>query len=204
MNKLRWFVFIGLICFLMPTYGEDRTSPVPTSEELEFLPKYCKYVWIISNPDKNNMTPQVAYWVDQLGDGFWYSHHYCFALNYINRSYLVKSNSDRLGMLNRSINEFDYVIRAAKDEKFVLLPEVHTKKGKALLGLGKGDLAEAEFRRSIELKSDYWPPYAYLSDYLMDKGRVGEAEKVLDEGLGQTPDAEALKKRKAALGKKIK
>lgn len=204
MRKLTWFLFILLCGFLMPSYSEDRTSLVPTAEELEFLPKYCKYVWVISNPDKNNMSPQVAYWVDQLGEGFWYSHHYCFALNYINRSYMVKSNSDRLGMLNRSINEFDYVIRAAKDEKFVLLPDVHTKKGKALLGLGKGDLAEAEFRRAIELKSDYWPPYAYLSDYLMSKGRVVEAEKVLDEGLGQIPDAEPLKKRKAAFTKKRK
>jgi hypothetical protein len=56
-----------------------------------------------------------------------------------------------------------------------------------------------ELERAIELKSDYWPPYASLSDYYRDIGDRSKAREVLEKGLVSIPGSKALKTRLAKL-----
>ena len=65
--------------------------------------------------------------------------------------------------------------------------------------MGKGPLGILELQRGIDLKPDYWPPYAYLSDYYKKIGDVVSAREWLEKGLSVTPDAKGLKSRLAEL-----
>ena len=100
--------------------------------------------------------------------------------------------------MSDSIGEFDYVITRAPED-FILLPEILTKKGENLVRLGKGPVGVTQFERAMELKPDYWPPYAYMSDYFKDAGDPKKAREILEKGLSNAPDAKALQRRLAEL-----
>jgi tetratricopeptide (TPR) repeat protein len=68
-----------------------------------------------------------------------------------------------------------------------------------MIRLGRGPLAILELQHAIELKADYWPPYAAISDYYKESGQVAEAREWLEKGLSVTPDVKALKTRMADL-----
>jgi len=116
-----------------------------------------------------------------------------------NRAVLLSSDrTTRQFYLNDSINELDYVIEHVPPD-FVLLPEILAKKGENLIRLGRGSAAIAELHHAIELKPDYWPPYAYISDYYKELGDKAKAREMLETGLRRAPDAIALQNRLAQL-----
>jgi tetratricopeptide (TPR) repeat protein len=80
-----------------------------------------------------------------------------------------------------------------------MLPEVRTKRAASLLYLGRAPEAIEEFGRAIELKPDYWPPYAALSDYYKQQRDVKEAKLWLERGLAANAEALPLKRRLAEL-----
>src|SRR5207253_11278845 len=124
---------------------------------------------------------------------------YCVGLMKTNRAVLLSRDANtRRFYLQDAITEIDYVITRAPDD-FLLMPEMLTRKGENLMLLGKGPLAVSEFERAIALKSDCWPPYAYLSDYYKESGNPKKARETLESGLSQVPDAKALKRRLSEL-----
>lgn len=174
-----------------------------TSAELSQLPPYCPYTQLFRNqlpggPDN----PQVKYWYERMGETFHAMHHYCWGLNAFSRAQHAGASAQvRHHLLTSSVDEYDYVIRYAPGN-FVLLPEIRTKKGQSLARLGRNPQAASEFAQAIQLKPDYWPPYAYLSDLHVDLGDIANARRVLDAGLKKVPDAQALLRRRAALDQK--
>jgi len=82
---------------------------------------------------------------------------------------------------------------------FVLLPEIHLNKGRALKRLGEGGKAASEFQKAIALRPDYAPAYAALSDFYSDLGDVEEARRILGDGLRHAPKSKMLKRRLAGL-----
>src|SRR5262249_9416208 len=128
-------------------------------------------------------------------------HHYCWGLMKTNRALLLaKDKRTKTFYLNDAISEFDYFLnRASPSRDFVLLPEIFTKKGENLIKLGRGVEGVTELERAIEIKPDYWPPYADLSDYYEKTGNVAKARELLEKGLSFAPDAKALARRLAEL-----
>ena len=100
--------------------------------------------------------------------------------------------------LNDSILEFEYVLRYTP-ENHVLLPEILTKKGENLIRLGRAALGIQDLRRAAEIKPDYWPPYAIMSDHYKANRDIDKAREVLEKGLEFSPDAKALKRRLSEL-----
>jgi tetratricopeptide (TPR) repeat protein len=100
--------------------------------------------------------------------------------------------------LASSIDEFNFVIRSAPPD-FVMLPEIHTKKGENLMRLGRTAPALAELERAIQLKPDYWPPYAAISDFHKKNGDAAKAREWLEKALAFAPDAKGLQNRMAEL-----
>jgi len=104
---------------------------------------------------------------------------------------------ERLHNLGRSIGEFNYVIdRAPRD--FPLLPEILTRKGENLIKLRRAPEGVRALFQAIELKPDYWPPYAHISDYYKSFGEIAKARELLEEGLANAPNTK-LKQRLADL-----
>jgi hypothetical protein len=171
--------------------------------EVALLPPYCVYTEMFrmkrvpggENPD------EFARWQSLLGKStFHHLHHYCWALMKTNRGlFLAREPWLRQSYLGYSIEEFDYVIERAPDD-FLLLPEILTKKGENLVRLKKGPVAMMSFERAAELKPDYWPPYAHMSDFYKSTGDMAKAREMLEKGLSFAPDALALKRRLAELG----
>ena len=122
-------------------------------------------------------------------------HHYCNGIFKTNKALLTSQTPQwRRFYLTSSIEEFDYVISTAPDS-FVLLPEVLTKKGENLFRLGDVPNAVATLDRAIQLKPDYWPPYAVMSDYYSKAGNNAKARDVLEKGLAVAPQTKALQRR---------
>ena len=169
--------------------------------EVALLPPYCKYTQLFREkvPGGSN-AEEGQRWQAILGPTFFAMHHYCWGLMKTNRGVLLARTAPvKAAYLNYSIEEFDWVIQRAPDD-FILLPEVLTKKGEVLIRLGKGPLALVSLERAAELKPDYWPPYAQMSDFYKSVGDVAKARTVLEQGLSFSPDATALKRRLAELG----
>jgi tetratricopeptide (TPR) repeat protein len=184
----------------IPGYPEDVNALDP--RETAMLPKFCAYTQRFRTivPGGDNPTA-LSEWEAVFGaEIFHHMHHYCLGLMKTNRAVLLSRDpAVRRFYLGDSIIEFDYVInRAAPD--FVLLPEILTKKAQNLVLLGKGPAAVLEFLRAIETKKDYWPPYAYLSDYYVETGDRKKATEVLKEGLSQVPSSSALQRRLDEIG----
>ena len=130
---------------------------------------------------------------------FEHIHHYCWGLNDVNTAKLfARTAQERGDDFAASIGEFQYVIDHASDD-FVLLPEIYTKQAESYIAIGKGPLAVPVLQRAIDLKRDYWPAYADLSDYYRASGDIKLARDWLDKGLTIMPDVEALKRRLADL-----
>ena len=168
--------------------------------EVAMLPKFCTYAQIFRDhvpggSDRN----ELERWTAIMGATFNNMHHYCWGLMKTNRAlFLVRDVDRRQFYLRDSITEFDYVIRGAPDD-FILLPEILTKKGENLIRLRKGPLGIYALQRAAELKPDYWPPYAQMSDYYKSTGELEKARETLERGLSFVPDAQALLRRAAEL-----
>jgi len=164
------------------------------------VPRYCMY----TQPYRARIpgsSGEVNRWYSVMGPTFHAMHHYCWGLMNTNRAlFLVKTRTARVFYLNASISEFDYVIQRAKPD-FVMLPEIHMKKGENLIRLGRGPQGIQELERAIELKPDYWPPYAVMSDYYKAAGDIKKAREVLEKALSYSPDAKGLKTRLEKLEK---
>jgi tetratricopeptide (TPR) repeat protein len=116
-----------------------------------------------------------------------------------NRALLLARDAyTRRFYLSDANTEIEYVISRA-DKDFVLLPEMLTRKGENLVHLGQGPVAVLEFERAIEVKKDYWPAYAQLSDFYRASGDIKMAREVLESGLEHAPDAKGLQRRLSEL-----
>jgi tetratricopeptide (TPR) repeat protein len=168
--------------------------------EVAMLPPYCPYTQLFRDkvPAGKN-ADEVARWQAVLGATYQHMHHYCWGLMKTHRGViLAREQRVRQFYLQSAIEEFDYVIERAPAE-FLLMPEILTKKGENLVRLGKGPIAVFQFERAAELKPDYWPPYAQMSDYYKGVGDSKKAREVLEQGLSFSPEAPALKRRLAEL-----
>ena len=186
---------------IIPGYP-DAVETAFDAREVALLPHYCIYTKLfrLSVPGGDNKA-EIDRWRAAMGPAFDWMHHYCWGLMKTNRALLLaKDKRTKTFYFTDAIAEFDYFLnRASPSRDFVLLPELFTKKGENLIRLGRGVEGVTELERAIELKRDYWPPYADLSDYYESKGDVAKAREVLKAGLSYAPDAKALTRRLAEL-----
>jgi len=183
---------------LEPVFFDNAYKPQPG--DMDMAPRYCMYTNLFRGvvPGGNNPA-EIERWHSVMGETFIHMHHYCAALIETNRAlFTSRSRKERLFYLDHSIYEFDYVIRNAAPD-FKLLPEIFTKKGENLIRLDKGGQGIAELQRAIVLKPDYWPPYAYISDYFKEAGDIASAREWLEKGLSASPNTKALTQRLAEL-----
>jgi tetratricopeptide (TPR) repeat protein len=168
--------------------------------EMAMLPGFCKYTLLIRDKVPGGLDDvKTDAWKATLGPTFLHLHHYCWGLMKTNRGVLLaKSAQARAAYLTYANQEFDYVIERSPPN-FVLLPEILTKRGENFIRLQKGPLALPDLQRAVELKPDYWPAYAQMSDYYKSVGDLTNARQSLKEGLESAPDTPALQRRLAAL-----
>jgi len=167
------------------------------------LPEWCKYTQEL--PDKIRHghgaygDPLSKSYERVFGDAWKDLHHYCRALSWLyDASKIVNDEPIRHGLYAHAVDECDYVLQRA-DKSLVLLPEIHYKKGIALMSLGKRVEAVESFTAALAIRADYVPAYLALSQYFERAGDVTEATRIIREGLARAPDAPQLRQRLAEL-----
>jgi hypothetical protein len=176
--------------------GYPESVEAYDTREIALLPKYCTYTQLFRSkvPGGNNEV-EIGRWTDVFGSTFQHLHHYCWGMMKTNRAMLLaRDRGVKNFYLADALKEFDYVIERAPPD-FVLLPEILDRKAVNLVRLERGPLALVEFERAMQIKPDYWPPYAHAADFHKDAGQIGKARQVLEEGLKHSPDAAALTRR---------
>ena len=207
MARAAWLVSLAIATCSQAQYEEWWQY---NKKSVAMLPAYCKYTPIYGAqiPGLNRAEVQAEVraetqrWSATMGEQNWrHMHHYCKGLEAINYAlYSARTKLDRDRLLRAALNEFDYVIpRVAPD--FAVLPEMLTRKGETLVRLGRAPEGVGQLNRAIELKRDYWPPYAALSDHYKKAGDLANAREWLEKGLSAAPDAKALQRRLAELDK---
>ena len=141
---------------------------------------------------------EIGRWESLFGGMFQHMHHYCAGLVLTNRAFLLSVGSKNFD-LTASVVEFNYVIERAPPD-FVLLPEILTRKGENLLQLDRATDGVGALLRATQLKPDYWPPYAVLSDYFKKLNNIAAAQEWIKKGLVAAPDSKALLRRQFELG----
>jgi tetratricopeptide (TPR) repeat protein len=200
---MRWLGKLALFSLLSLWLAGQQVgaqSGEINAASVAMLPAYCKHAMLYRDKvPGGNDAAQIEHWSRLLGSGFAHIHHYCNGLLQTNTAMvLLPSNSRRQSLLQISIGEFDYVIRNVP-QNYVLLPEILTKKGQNLIRIGRGTESVPVMEQAMQLKADYWPAYAYLSDYYKEIGEHRKAREVLKKGLAHAPQAKALTLRLAGL-----
>jgi len=185
----------------IPGYPDSVEGYDP--REVAMLPGYCKYTQLFRDrgPGRND-AKQIAHWYEVMGRPFHAMHHYCWGLMKTNRALLLaRTKHVRNYYLHSSVQEFDYVINSSPPT-FFMLPEIYTKRGENLLRLRELGEGMMSLQHAIDLKPDYWPPYAALGDYFKEAGNYAKAAEWLQKGLAASPNAKPLKERLTALKNK--
>src|SRR4030095_16551010 len=166
--------------------------------DFAMLPVYCKYTQTWAGTLGTDQAEKER-WYQRLGPTMHHMHHYCRGLLNTMEARKTRDQQFRTHKLGQSINEFDYVLaRAPKD--FVLLPEIHFRKGENLMKLNQPQQAINAFNLSIAAKPDYWPPHPAISDFFKGAGDTATARQWLEKGLAASPNTKALESRLAELG----
>ena len=160
-----------------------------TDADFAKLPEYCSARMNRTGPASQKR------WKRIMGQSGWlHLHHYCAALNSINRANLG-TRADRIeDSLERALHSINGVLETT-GKSFVLRPELHLNKGKVLVRLKRFGDALFEFKKAISIKPDYIPAYSALSDLYVKTGDRENAVRILKTGLEKKPNSRSLKRR---------
>lgn len=175
-------------CSLPARAGENINEA-----EYLLLPEYCRAQGNVSEKyyKKYYRDDVTRKWQSALGDNYNHYHHFCWGIVSISRAYRLPSQGGRGGMAKLAIDDIGYMLEHATPD-FILLPEVYTKLGEALLLARDERRAEAAFRKAWEIKPDYWRAYVWWGQHLLNAGKPGEALTIAEAGLKNAPDVRAL------------
>ena len=191
-SRLLHFLVAPILAFFWATTAV-ADAPMTEAEYL-LLPAYCKAQGNVSERfyKKYYIAERTRKWQSGLGLNYEHYHHYCWGLVSIMRAYKSTSQyGSRASLIKNGIADIGYALERATPD-FILLPEIYTKLGEAYLLSRDDKNAEASFRKAWEIKPDYWRPYVWWAQRLMQLGKFREALLVAEEGQRNAPGTKSL------------
>jgi hypothetical protein len=188
-NKYMLFGLLGCLGTMQMDSAVSKELWAPMDDlELKALPFYCTPR--IKENDKAGWQAGLA----RFGVGWNHLHHYCYALNYINRYSKTFKQDDRKFYVQEVIGNIDYVLQHAPQD-FWFRPEMLTVRGKMLVSAKRGSEAMSNFMKAISENKNHAPAYVALSYLYQDMGQKPKALSIVEEGLGYVPDSRSLTSR---------
>jgi len=191
------FLSLSLILFSVNTWAVGAFKP--TEAELRMLPPYCKPKAVNLNSKVGpyqKYRPLIKIWKQRLGPDYVHLHHYCQALQALNKIY--KEPEKKKFYYKVALGNIEYMERNAS-KKFILMPEIFYTKAKVLYSMGRTDDAIKYLISAIRLKKNFTAPYVKLIEIYSKLGMKDKAKKVLTTGLKYNPKSKALLRRKDEL-----
>ncbi len=172
-------------------------APYPkTTSDFATLPGYCKIRY-----KRDKYPVEYKKLRKRFGQEWSHMHHYCKGLFYLNKGKFAMSDSEqRKSSFSTALDQFNYVQRYWKPN-YILSPQVHVNKGKAMIGLGRINQALNEFKTAIKIKPKYSAPYIALSNFYLKIGDSKQAEAWLQKGIKMAPKSKNLKRKLLKLKK---
>lgn len=129
-SKLAKLSFSILVLFSnIQALAEDVVPYAVTDSELALLPQAC-YAKLRGDKATQDL------WVQRIGrENFLHLHHYCFALNFMNRAKFTTVKYNKRYYLNQAVTNFAYVLKNWP-AKSVLRPDAETGLKEAQIMLG--------------------------------------------------------------------
>ncbi len=189
------FLLLGW-AFTISQAGAADMSVRPNAAEMMSLPPFCA-----ARLNGAQGSPEWNTWRSRLGDNFLDIHHYCFALVAVDRYWGARTQQDRGFYLQRALNNFDYIVNAAKPD-FPLRAEVYSDRGNLFKLMGKPGEAARDFNQAMSLNPKLVKPYLQLAELQVESKARARALETITEGLRQVPDSKALQRRYLELGGK--
>jgi hypothetical protein len=168
------FLVIVQLMFMLGTEGLSYTDRVPIRQkrggdlkpseaELQNLPDYCSAR--IRAGKQPRSTAEARRWFEILGEDFIHMHHYCFALNSLNK--IALGIGDRNFLLGEALSNLDYMIEHVRPS-FSLLPQIYNQKGIVLSQMGRQQEAAVCFNQALILKKKVGKPSTGKSSHKAD------------------------------------
>ncbi|MBU4500460.1 MAG: hypothetical protein KKG40_09660, partial [Gammaproteobacteria bacterium] len=137
-----------------------------------------------------------------MGGDFLHIHHYCFALNFMNRARGIASVKDRQSTLGAAMTNFNYVLKYTQPG-FYLRSEILMNRGIALSMQHKDGEAMGDLLKAIEIDPKLPRAYATLADMYEKQKNRSKALETVTAGLRHNPDTKSLQRRYTELGGKL-
>lgn len=190
MNK-RILLGLGLGLFACEVFA----GFAPDAQELQTLPPYC-------TPRINETDP--AGWAQgaaQFGEGWNHMHHYCYALNFINRYYRSRDAATKRDALKQAIGNIDYMLDHT-GKGYFMRGQWMLDKGKVMMLAGNKPQGIAMIQAALDLNPGLEAGYRLISDTFVELGNKKEALEWVSTGLQHVPGSKALQRRYKDLGGK--
>jgi len=175
-------IFAIVVLLLTPKQAVALEPWIPTAQELNSLPPYCRAKFERQHEEV---------WKQTLGHDYMHIHHYCAGLNFLNRYYRNHDNAQF--KLGRVVGEMGYMIDKSSPS-FSLLPDIYLTRGKAFMLLKRTQEGTADIFKALELNPKLLHAYLALIDFYRG---LNVRDKALDyavEGLRHLPDSKYLQK----------
>lgn len=167
----------------------------PDAQELQTLPPYCTPRINVNDP------VGWAQGIAQFGEGWDHMHHYCYALNFINRYYRSRDTATKKDALKQAISNIDYMLDHTS-EGYFMRGQWMLDKGKVMMLAGNKPQGIAMIQTALDLNPGLEAGYRLISDTFVELGNKKEALQWASTGLRHAPDSKALKRRYKELGGK--
>ncbi len=145
---------------------------------------------------------EVDHWRNVLGPDYLHTHHFCYAIGFINRYYGAKSARSKTFNLQNAMGNLNYMIANASPT-YSLMPDVYMYRGLVHSLTKKDGAAITDIRKAIELDPKLTRAYSMAADIYTKLNKKDEALKLATDGLRYNPDSAVLQRLYLKLGGKL-
>lgn len=179
-----------------PLAGTAVEPHAPSDTELAMLPPFCPAKL------KRAGDPQDPAWVSRFGAANWlHLHHYCFAVNFVNRARRARDAGDRKFKLQSAEGEYMYVVTHS-EPGFWMRPQIYVELGKVHLESKNAGAAARWFSDAINFNPRYEAAYLAMIELQRQGGERKAALETASAGLGHLPASQRLQQAYLDLGGK--
>ena len=188
---------LGMVAIQAAQAQDEIRNFRPSATEMQQLPPYCAVKF---NSDMKS--PEYKAWWSQMGPKFNDIHHYCAALNYLNRYYRAPP-FEKSGLLQGAKRNFEYMMGATSDTpEFSLRGDIYLNHGITMNLMGQTGLAIKDLQQAIEINPKLAKAYLELISLYKNNKQSKQAMDTAVAGLKQIPDSKALQRNYLELGGK--
>lgn len=130
-------------------------------------------------------------------------HHYCSALDHMNKYYSATTKGSRAWHMVHAMSEFNYVLKNPDPARNPILAEQYLNRGMALKATNKNTEAMKDWYRALDLDPKLSAAYLKLAGFFSEYKQAEKALEIVTLGLRYTPDHKALQRRYEELGGKL-